>query len=133
GLKAAMEGIDDVCYLVHSMNSGRDFERHEAQAATRLVEATAAAGGRQIIYLGGLHPESAKLSMHMRSRAKVGEIFLASSTPAIVFQAGIIIGSGSASFEMIRPLADALRWMPAPDWVATRVEPLSVRDVLDYL
>ncbi|RAG67168.1 DUF2867 domain-containing protein, partial [Burkholderia multivorans] len=60
GLKAAMEGIDDVCYLVHSMNSGRDFERHEAQAATRLVEATAAAGGRQIIYLGGLHPESAK-------------------------------------------------------------------------
>ena len=133
GLKAAMEGIDVVCYLVHSMNSGRDFERREAQAAARLVEATAAAGVGQIIYLGGLHPESAKLSMHMRSRAKVGEIFLASSTPAIVFQAGIIIGSGSASFEMIRHLADALRWMPAPDWVANRVEPLSVRDVLYYL
>lgn len=133
GLTEALNGIDIVFYLVHSMSSGRDFETKEARAADRVVAATAAAGVRQLIYLGGLHPEGAELSTHMRSRATVGEIFLSSTTPAIVFQAGIIIGSGSASFEMIRHLAETLRWMPAPDWVANRVEPLSVRDVLYYL
>lgn len=69
----------------------------------------------------------------MRSRANVGRILLDSEVDAIVFNAGIIIGSGSASFEMIRHLATTLRWMPAPDWVSNRVEPLSVRDALYYL
>lgn len=133
GLSEAVAGIDVIEYLVHSMGSGRDFETKEAEAARRLADAAAAAHVDRIVYLGGLHPDSDHLSVHMRSRAKVGEIFLDSPTAAIVFQAGIIIGSGSASFEMIRHLAETLRWMPAPDWVANKVEPISVRDALYYL
>lgn len=133
GLAEAMAGAEVVHYLVHSMSSGRDFEIRESRCAARAAAAAEEAGVARIVYLGGLHPEKEALSMHMRSRANVGKIFLDSSVDAIVFQAGIIIGSGSASFEMIRHLAETLRWMPAPDWVSNRVEPLSVRDVLYYL
>ncbi|WP_181273010.1 SDR family oxidoreductase [Brevibacterium oceani] len=133
GLSESLHGIDTVYYLVHSMGSGGDFEAHEAEAATRFAEAAASAGVSRIVYLGGLHPEGRELSKHMRSRANVGRILLDSAVDAIVFNAGIIIGSGSASFEMIRHLATTLRWMPAPDWVSNRVEPLSVRDALYYL
>lgn len=133
GLSESLNGIDTAYYLVHSMGSGGDFEAHEAEAAKRFVRAAASAGVRRIVYLGGLHPEERELSKHMRSRANVGRILLDSEVDAIVFNAGIIIGSGSASFEMIRHLALTLRWMPAPDWVANRVEPLSVRDALHYL
>lgn len=133
GLVEAMADIDVVFYLVHSLNSGSDFESLEALAATRVAAAAESADVRRIVYLGGLHPDSDSLSAHMRSRAKVGRILLDSSVATIVFQAGIIIGSGSASFEMVRHLADELRWMPAPNWVSNRVEPLSIRDVLYYL
>ncbi|MCU4299088.1 SDR family oxidoreductase [Brevibacterium permense] len=133
GLEGSLSGIDTVYYLVHSMGSDGDFEAAEARAAKRFVRAAATAGIRRIVYLGGLHPEGRELSKHMRSRANVGRILLDSEVDAIVFNAGIIIGSGSASFEMIRHLALTLRWMPAPDWVANRVEPLSVRDALYYL
>jgi hypothetical protein len=87
----------------------------------------------RIIYLGGLHPEGVELSTHMRSRTEVGRILLASGTPTIAFQAGVVIGSGSASFEMIRHLADVLPVMPAPKWVLNRIEPIAVRDVIHYL
>ncbi|RBP62949.1 uncharacterized protein YbjT (DUF2867 family) [Brevibacterium sanguinis] len=133
GLAEAMAGIDVVHHLVHSMGSGTDFETREARAASRVAAAAEEAGVSRIVYLGGLHPETEALSTHMRSRAQVGQIFLDSGVDTIVFQAGIIIGSGSASFEMIRHLALTLRWMPAPNWVSNRVEPLSVRDVLYYL
>jgi uncharacterized protein YbjT (DUF2867 family) len=132
-LDDSLSGIDTVYYLVHSMGSDGDFEAAEAQAAKRFVRAAAAAGVGRIIYLGGLHPKGRELSKHMRSRANVGRILLDSEIDSIVFNAGIIIGSGSASFEMIRHLALTLRWMPAPDWVSNRVEPLSVRDALYYL
>ena len=133
GLDDSLGGIDTAYYLVHSMGSGGDFEAAEAEAARRFARAASSAGVRRIVYLGGLHPEGRELSKHMRSRANVGRILLDSEVDAIVFNAGVIIGSGSASFEMIRHLALALRWMPAPDWVANRVEPLSVRDALYYL
>ena len=133
GLDDSLGGIDTVYYLVHSMGSGGDFEAAEAEAARRFASAAASAGVRRIVYLGGLHPEGRELSKHMRSRANVGRILLDSEVDAIVFNAGIIIGSGSASFEMIRHLATTLRWMPVPDWVSNRVEPLSVRDALYYL
>lgn len=133
GLDDSLGGIETVYYLVHSMGSGGDFEAAEAEAARRFASAAASAGVRRIVYLGGLHPEGRELSKHMRSRANVGRILLDSEVEAIVFNAGIIIGSGSASFEMIRHLAMTLRWMPAPDWVSNRVEPLSVRDALYYL
>ncbi|WP_309131160.1 SDR family oxidoreductase [Brevibacterium sp.] len=133
GLVEAMAGIDVVHHLVHSMGSGSDFETREARTAARVAEAAESAGVSRIVYLGGLHPETESLSTHMRSRAQVGQIFLDSAVDTVVFQAGIIIGSGSASFEMIRHLAMKLRWMPAPNWVSNRIEPLSVRDVLYYL
>lgn len=133
GLAEAMAGVDVVFYLVHSMNSGLLFESRETRSALRVASAAEIAHVNRIIYLGGLHPDSDDLSAHMRSRANVGQVFIDSPVDAFVFQAGIIIGSGSASFEMIRHLATELRWMPAPDWVSNRVEPLAIRDVLYYL
>ncbi|WBL19803.1 SDR family oxidoreductase [Citricoccus sp. NR2] len=132
-LAEALEDQDVIYYLVHSMGGGSDFEEQEAQTAERLAAAAHEAGVQRIVYLGGLHPEGAELSPHMRSRAAVARILLDSPVDTIAFQAGIIIGSGSASFEMIRHLARTLRLMPAPDWVANRVEPLGIRDVLYYL
>lgn len=133
GLVEAMSGVDVVFYLVHSMNSGIVFESRETRSASRVASAAEFAHVNRIIYLGGLHPDSGELSAHMRSRAHVGQIFIEAPVDAIVFQAGIIIGAGSASFEMIRHLATELRWMPAPNWVSNRVEPLAIRDVLYYL
>jgi hypothetical protein len=87
----------------------------------------------RIVYLGGLHPDNAGLSTHMRSREAVGRVFLDGPVDAVVFQAGVVIGSGSASFEMIRHLAETLPLMPAPSWVKNRIEAIAVRDVLHYL
>jgi uncharacterized protein YbjT (DUF2867 family) len=133
GLDEAMRGVDVVYLLVHAMGGGGDFEEREAESARQIAAAAEREGVSRIIYLGGLHPEGVKLSPHMRSRAEVARILLESPVNTVAFQAGIIIGSGSASFEMIRHLALALRVMPAPDWVDNRVEPVAIRDVLHYL
>ncbi|WP_115790082.1 SDR family oxidoreductase [Arthrobacter silvisoli] len=132
-LEAALAGVDVLYYLVHSMASGGGFETKEEAMAGLVADAAAGAGVGRIIYLGGLHPDNAPLSTHMRSREAVGRIFLESSVDSIVFQAGVVIGSGSASFEMIRHLADTLPVMPAPSWVNNRIEAIAVRDVLHYL
>lgn len=132
-MRRACEGVTSLYYLVHSMGSGRGFERREAEIVATVAEAAAQAGVRRIIYLGGLHPQDVKLSTHMRSRVAVGEALLASGVPTVAFQAGVVIGSGSASFEMIRHLSDVLPVMPAPKWVLNRIEPIAVRDVIHYL
>ncbi|TLP80082.1 SDR family oxidoreductase [Nesterenkonia sphaerica] len=133
GLDDAMRGMEVVYLLVHAMGGGGDFEEREAESARQIAAAAHREGVRRIIYLGGLHPDGVKLSPHMRSRAEVARILLESPVSTVAFQAGIIIGSGSASFEMIRHLALALRVMPAPDWVGNQVEPIAIRDVLHYL
>lgn len=133
GLDEAMEGVDVVYHLVHSMGGGGNFEEREAATAHRITETAARQGVERIIFLGGLHPEHTELSPHMRSRAAVARILLEGDVDTVAYQAGIIIGSGSASFEMIRHLALALRIMPAPNWVKNRVEPIAIRDVLHYL
>ncbi|MFJ2503542.1 MULTISPECIES: SDR family oxidoreductase [Microbacterium] len=130
---AAMDDVDVVYYLIHSMTAGKGFEESDERAATTVAEAAAHAGVRRIVYLGGLHPDDVKLSPHLRSRVRVGEIFLQSGVPTLVLQAGVVIGSGSASFEMIRHLTDVLPYMPAPKWVRNRIQPIAVRDVLHYL
>jgi uncharacterized protein YbjT (DUF2867 family) len=130
---AACAGIDVVYYLVHSMGTAGDFEDAEARAARTVAAATAAAGVSRIVYLGGLHPDTDTLSRHLRSRAEVGRILLASGVPTAALQAGVVIGSGSTSFEMIRHLTDVLPYMPAPKWVRNRIQPIAVRDVLYYL
>ncbi|WP_084126452.1 SDR family oxidoreductase [Demequina sp. NBRC 110054] len=129
----AMEGVDVVYHLVHSMHAGRDYGRLDRAIAINVALKAAAHDIRRIVYLSGLHPEGVELSPHLASRKEVGDILLASATPAIVLQAGVVIGSGSASFEMIRHLTEVLPYMPAPRWVRNTIQPISVRDVLYYL
>ncbi|WP_137843195.1 SDR family oxidoreductase [Microbacterium sp. 2FI] len=144
----AVRDVDVLYYLVHSMGAGKGFEAADRDAAVTAAEAAAAASVRRIVYLGGLHPEarvskpgvwggapegSVVLSPHLRSRVEVGETLLDSGVPTLVLQAGVVIGSGSASFEMVRHLTEVLPYMPAPKWVRNRIQPIAVRDVLHYL
>ena len=129
----AMDGIDVVYYLVHSIGTGSHFEESDRAAAENVAAAAAAAGVRRIVYLGGLVPSGEAASPHLASRAEVGQIFLDGPVPAVVLQAGVIIGSGSASFEMLRYLTERLPVMVTPKWVRSRVQPIAVRDVLSYL
>jgi len=128
----AVSAVDVVYYLVHSMSSAGDFEVVERQVATLVAEEAKSAQVKRIVYLGGLHPKG-QLSRHLGSRKEVGEILLASGVPTIALQAGVIIGSGSASFEMIRHLTEILPAMPAPKWVRNKIQPIAIRDVLHYL
>ncbi|MBM7504375.1 SDR family oxidoreductase [Agromyces aurantiacus] len=129
----ATSEIDVVYYLVHSMGGRGSFEDVEERIARNVASAAKSNGVHRIVYLGGLHPEGGTLSRHLRSRVRVGEILLASGVPTIVLQAGVIIGSGSTSFEMIRHLTEVLPYMPAPRWVMNFIQPIAVRDVLHYL
>lgn len=129
----AVADVDVLYYLVHSMSAGKGFEKADRTAAHTVADAAAAASVRRIVYLGGLHPDDAPLSAHLRSRVEVGEILLASGVPTLVLQAGVVIGSGSASFEMVRHLTEVLPYMPAPRWVRNHIQPIAVRDVLHYL
>jgi len=131
-VREALEGREVVYYLVHSMASTGDFEKTERTIATVMAREAKVAGVKRIVYLGGLHPEG-PLSPHLRSRAEVGRILLHSGVPTAALQAGVVIGSGSASFEMIRHLTDVLPYMPAPKWVRNFIQPIAVRDVLYYL
>lgn len=129
----ATRGVDVVYYLVHSMGGRGDFEDAELRIARNVAASAKANGVRRIVYLGGLHPAGGTLSRHLRSRVRVGEILLESGVPTVVLQAGVIIGSGSTSFEMIRHLTEVLPYMPAPRWVRNFIQPIAVRDVLHYL
>ncbi|MDA5282882.1 SDR family oxidoreductase [Streptomyces sp. Isolate_45] len=135
-IASALRGIDVAYYLVHALGTGRDFEDRDRDAARIFAEQARAAGVRRIVYLGGLTPTGIPprdLSPHLRSRAEVGDILLASGVPTTVLRAAVIIGSGSASFEMLRYLTERLPVMVTPSWVGTRVQPIAVRDVLRYL
>ncbi len=131
-LGEALCGVDTAFYLVHSMNSGEEFEAEERRAAHNFAVAARKAGVRRIVYLGGL-AHGRRLSAHMRSRAETGNILRASGVPVIELQASIVIGSGSASFEMIRALVERLPVMITPRWVNTAAQPIAIEDVIDYL
>ena len=132
-VESAFADVDTVYFLVHSMASGKGFAAQEEAIAHNVAAAAERARVKRIVYLGGLHPDTGGLSPHMASRTAVGKILLDGAVPAVVFQAGVVIGSGSASFEMIRHLTETLPVMPAPSWVRRRIEPIAVRDVLHYL
>ncbi|MFB7586975.1 SDR family oxidoreductase [Streptomyces sp. NPDC056169] len=135
-LAPALRDVDVAYYLVHAMGEGHDFERTDRLAALTFAEETRAAGVGRIVYLGGLTPRDVpdrELSPHLRSRAEVGRILLGSGVPTTVLRAAVIIGSGSASFEMLRYLTERLPVMITPSWVRTRIQPIAVRDVLRYL
>jgi uncharacterized protein YbjT (DUF2867 family) len=132
-LTAAFQGVDVVFYLVHSMGTSQDFVAEEARSARNVVTAARRAGVPRLVYLGGLHPSGADLSPHLRSRTAVGEVLLDSTIEAVVLQAGIVIGAGSASFEMMRHLTDRLPAMTTPKWVHNKIQPIAIDDVLHYL
>jgi uncharacterized protein YbjT (DUF2867 family) len=132
-LEAAFDDVDVVYYLVHSMGFSKDFATEERRAAENVVNAARKAGVRRIIYLSGLHPAGMELSKHLSSRTTVGEILIASGIETIVLQAGVVVGSGSASFEMVRHLTDRLPVMTTPKWVHNKIQPIAIRDVLYYL
>jgi uncharacterized protein YbjT (DUF2867 family) len=132
-LIAAFDGMDVVYYLVHSMGTSKDFTAEETRAVRNVVTAARRTGVRRVVYLGGLHPENSKLSPHLESRKAVGEALIDSGIEAVVLQAGVVVGSGSASFEMIRHLTDRLPVMTTPKWVHNSIQPIAVRDALYYL
>ena len=135
-LAGAFDGVDVAYYLVHALGTGASFERTDADAARAFASAAAAAGVRRIVYLGGLVPRSVaepELSAHLRSRAEVGRILRGSGVPTTELRAAVVLGSGSASFEMLRYLTERLPVMVTPSWVDTRIQPIAVRDVLRLL
>lgn len=130
----ALDGIDTVYYLVHSMAGGRSsFADRDRQAATNFVHAATTAKIRRVIYLGGLGETGAGLSDHLQSRLEVGEILRAAPFATTVLRAAIILGAGGASFEMIRALVKRLPLMITPRWVNTKCQPIAVDDVIRYL
>ncbi|GAC1420354.1 MAG: SDR family oxidoreductase [Candidatus Velthaea sp.] len=133
-VRAALEGIEVAYYLIHSMSRSRqDFAQSDRDAARIFGRAAKDAHVSRIVYLGGLGNESAPLSHHLRSRHEVGAILREAGVPVTEFRAAMIVGSGSASFEMMRYLSDRLPVMIAPKWVSTRSQPIFVRDVISYL
>jgi uncharacterized protein YbjT (DUF2867 family) len=129
-----MRGVDAAYYLVHAMSSPVDFESEDRRLAGVFARAAQAAGVRRIIYLGGLCPHGESvLSQHLRSRQEVGRILRESGVPTIEFQASIILGSGSLSFEIIRSLVERLPLMVTPRWVRINAQPIFIDDVLAYL
>ena len=130
-LRPALEGVETAYYLVHSMGADGSFAETDRRAATAFGRAAQEAGVRRLVYLGGLGRGA--LSEHLASRQEVGRILRESGVPTIEFRASIVIGSGSASFEMLRALVERLPVMVTPRWVGTRTQPIAIEDVVAYL
>lgn len=132
-LGRALSGIRTAFYLVHSMDDQPSFEERDRAAATAFAEVAERKGVRRIVYLGGLHPEGEPLSPHLASRVEVGRILLASGVPTAVLQAAVVLGDGSASFDMLRYLTTRLPAMVAPKWLDNRIQPIAIDDVVTLL
>jgi uncharacterized protein YbjT (DUF2867 family) len=132
-VRTAMAGVDVAYYLIHALGTGSRFESTDRRTALVFGQAARESGVGRIVYLGGLYPEGEVLSRHLDSRKEVGEILLASGVPTTVLRAAVILGSGSASFEMLRYLTERLPVMITPRWVNNRIQPIAIRDVLRYL
>ncbi|MEU4824195.1 SDR family oxidoreductase [Actinomadura sp. NPDC023710] len=130
--RRALEGVDVAYYLIHAIGGNGGFAETDRRAARTFSGAAREAGVGRLVYLGGMEPEG-ELSPHLRSRAEVGRILLDSGVPTAWLRAAVIIGSGSASFEMLRYLTERLPVMVTPRWVRTRIQPIAIRDVLYYL
>ncbi len=131
-LDAALDGCDVAYYLVHSLGS-RDFRARDAEAARSFAEASARAGLRRIVYLGGLGEDGDDLSAHLRSRREVEGLLGSTGIPVTTLRAGIIVGHGGISWEMTRQLVEHLPAMVTPRWVRTRTQPIALPDVVRYL
>ena len=133
-LPDALRGIDTAYYLIHAMGGGeKGFEQRDHVGAANFARAAAEAGVQNIIYLGGLGHRNEKTSAHLHSRHEVGDVLREGSVPVTEFRAAVIVGSGSASFEMLRNLTEKLPVMICPRWVNTRTQPIFIVDALNYL
>ena len=132
-LAPALADVDAAYYLVHSMGGGHDFQARDAQAARAFGDAARAAGVQRLLYLGALGDPDSNLSEHLRSRQQTGEALREAGVPVTEFRAAVIVGAGSLSFEMIRYLTERVPIMVCPRWVYTRIQPIAIRNVLDYL
>ena len=132
-LAQAMAGVRVAYYLVHSLGGGTDFHERDMNAARNFGAAARAAGIERLIFLGGLAEASPGLSEHLRSRQQSGDALREAGVPVTEFRAGVIVGSGSLSFEMIRYLTERVPVMICPRWVFTRTQPIGIREVLEYL
>ncbi len=132
-LVPAMQGVSAAYYLVHSLAGGSDFHERDLIAARNFAAAAQETGLQRIIFLGGLAEEAPSLSEHLRSRQQTGDSLRSTGIPVTEFRAGVIVGSGSLSFEMIRYLTERVPVMICPRWVYTRTQPIGIREVLEYL
>lgn len=132
-LDSALKDIHLAYYLLHALMVSDDFEKVEEQLARDFGTAAKKNKVKRIVYLGGITTGDEKLSPHMSARAITGEILRASGVPTIELRAGVVIGSGSASFEMLRHLTERLPIMVTPKWLKNRIQPIAIRDVLRYL
>lgn len=128
-LGPALEGCDLAVYLVHSLDSGKGYDTREQRAAGRFAAAAARAGCRRVVYLGGVAPR-AHGSRHLRSRVATGAALRTGSVPVVELQAGIIIGPGSASWDLLRDLAVRMPLLPEVRWLRSRLSPVAVHDVV---
>ena len=132
-LTRALTDVDVAFYLIHSMGARSDFEEEDRKAALLFSSIARSCGVRRVIYLGGLSPAGQSLSRHLRSRLEVGRLLRESGVVTLEFQASIVIGSGSLSFELIRNLVERLPLMLTPRWVQISAQPIFIDDVLSYL
>ena len=132
-LADALRDVDVAYYLIHSMDGKGDFVSRDRTLARRFGRIALEQNVGRLVYLSGLYPEGEELSEHLGSRKEVQDILLASGVPTVVLRAAVILGAGSASFEMLRHLTDRLPIMIAPKWLDTRIEPIAIRDVVHYL
>lgn len=138
GLSEALRGIRAAYYLVHSMGGktlfkNEEYAKKDRIAAKNFMASAESAGLKRVIYLGGLGETGDNLSEHLRSRAEIASILSSGTPKATVLRAAVIIGAGGASFEMLRYLVERLPIMITPKWVETRIQPIAIRDVLEYL
>jgi uncharacterized protein YbjT (DUF2867 family) len=128
----ALAGVDAAYYLVHSLGDSGDFEETERRSAREFAAAAREQGLQRLIYLGGIvHAD--KLSPHLRSRREVGEVLRASGVPTLELRASIVVGAGSASFELVRTMVENLPTVVAPDWLDHAAQPIALDDVVEYL
>lgn len=132
-LSAALHQIDAAYYLIHNMSSGHGYQQIELNGAENFARAAEQAGTQHIIYLGGLADPKAKIAPHMRSRIETGITLRNQAVPVTEFRAGVIVGPGSISFEMIRFLCEQFPILVGPSWLKNRTQPISANNVIDYL
>ncbi|MFN2235215.1 MAG: NAD(P)H-binding protein, partial [Anaerolineales bacterium] len=128
-LAKAMDGMEVAYYLIHSMSRKKDFQQRDQALAHAFGQAAKKAGMKRLVYLGGLGNPGQHLSLHLQSRHVIGRILANYGVPLVEFRAAIVVGSGSAAFEMLRYTVEGLPILFCPTWVNTYIQPISIHDV----